>query len=504
MKNYITGHLVKSNRTKSFSVFFLIASYFVLEANNQYWRLIPFSSSIKTFGLIFLSMSVSFLIIQRFIKWEKALLIICWFTVHYLFFGVFYKSIASVELLSFLKQYKYYFPFLFLVTGLFIYLIIKLKETFLLKFVLYTIVLFTVFVSVEILRSLIHCINNENKTQNLTEHVILNSALPSSQPDVFLIVLDEYAGNSSLMKYYGFNNQPFSDRLKSRGFFVTQHSQSNYNGTLFSTLSLLNMSYLDSSLIGDVKSPKAYAKVAKEISYNRLFEFFRSNDYKVINNSFLRINQTASKPYLILPIEDRLMTEKTFGYLLINHFMLYINSNKIQQLAGTFYAKGDAYNQDAILNLKKSVTDTASKLFVYTHLMMPHSPYLRDENGRVRNFAEAHNELMKKKYDEPYIHYLKYSNQVIEELLDTVLSKRQNAVIILVSDHGNRFKEKKHQQADDFSNFIAVYAPNKNYNGFTDSVSLVNVFRLIMKNQFAQNIELLPNRQINVVKGVLN
>ena len=136
--------------------------------------------------------------------------------------------------------------------------------------------------------------------------------------------------------------------------------------------------------------------------------------------------------------------------------------------------------------------------------MMPHSPYIRDENGKLRDIAEVHKELKAKQYGDSYIRYLKHCNKVVKEITDSILAVRKNPIIVLVSDHGNRFIGGARDLGNEFSNFVAVYSADKNYKGITDTISLVNVFRLVLRNQFGQPLDILPNYQINVTKGGLN
>lgn len=372
------------------------------------------------------------------------------------------------------------------------------------KLATYIVILYSIILIIELYKTVLNKRSIGNQSIAFLNNVAFKKTKLNIRPDVFLIIMDEYAGFKSLNDYYGFKNKDFLNKLECLDFFVAKAPQSNYNSTLFSTLSLFNMSYLDTSSIGDLKSVKAYAKVAKAIQKNVLFDFFKQNNYNVINNSFLRINKTKSDPFLILPIEDRLMMDKTMGSVFQNDLFLNIPSNRVQYLLNTFYAKGDIYNQKAIGCLKTIISDSSSPLFVYTHLMMPHSPYLRDEDGNVREMWNAHKELLQKKVDQSYVNYLNYCNKVVFEIVDLIINQRANAIIVLVSDHGNRFHYDHKIQKYDFSNFISLYSYNKNYNGFTDTITLVNVFRQLLNNQFGQDLKILNNYQINVTKGVLN
>jgi hypothetical protein len=66
----------------------------------------------------------------------------------------------------------------------------------------------------------------------------------SDRPDIYYIIVDAYAGESVLKEVYGFDNQPFVNSLKNRGFFVADDSRSNYHLTELSLASSLNMTHL--------------------------------------------------------------------------------------------------------------------------------------------------------------------------------------------------------------------------------------------------------------------
>lgn len=494
-----------TKKVKYILVLCLIPVYFVLEANNQYWGLVPVWSSIRIALIILASISTAFFVTKFFVNAEKSIMIIFWFSFHYLFFWVIYKAITSIHFFSFFSHYKFYLPFLFLISVAYVFYISKTKDSRLAKMTSYTTLLLMILVSLELYKSMQNRNSDTKTTVACTESVKLGPGTLTEKPDVFLIVMDEYAGFKTLMEQYKFSNIEFSGKLESNGFFVTKAPSSNYNGTLFSTLSLLNMAYLDTSTIGDLTSAKAYARTAKSIEGNTLFRFFQDNGYKTINNSFLRIDKTDGKPFLFLPVEDRLILDKTFGHILKGNLLLNLPFNGLQSIAGTTYAQYDSYNARVIKNMNRIVSDTTDKnLFVYTHLMMPHSPYLHTEDGKQRRFSDAYNEFKSKKYRESYLPYLKYCNQIVTAMIDSVQAHRKKSVIVLVSDHGNRFYGYDRNLERDFCNFIAVYSADKNYEGFTDTVSLVNVFRLVLNNQFKQKLTILPNYQINVTKGVLN
>jgi len=65
-----------------------------------------------------------------------------------------------------------------------------------------------------------------------------------SCPDVYYIILDEYAREDVLMMI-GYDNSDFIDKLRDRDFYIANKSTSNYAWTCCSLPSSLNMSYVD-------------------------------------------------------------------------------------------------------------------------------------------------------------------------------------------------------------------------------------------------------------------
>jgi len=75
-----------------------------------------------------------------------------------------------------------------------------------------------------------------------------------------------------------------------------------------------------------------------------------------------------------------------------------------------------------------------------------------------------------------FLSNLKYTNKKLIELIDHLLKRSPRPpVIILLSDHGYRY-DFNNRGKYAFSNFFSVYFPDKNYSGFSDSMSAVNFF----------------------------
>lgn len=302
-----------------------------------------------------------------------------------------------------------------------------------------------------------------------------------SKPDIYLIVLDEYAGAQSLKDLFSFDNTAFEAQLSDRGFHVVHNSRSNYNYTPFSMASMLNMKYLQLENTERKKPDLSYA--LQLISNNLAMQTLKANGYEIINHSGFDI---AGNP---TPIEETFMPAKT-KLITAQTFLSRIQRDLGYHLSLLNTAPDRAYrelhNNTKLydLTMQTAVQPHKQPRFVYTHLMMPHYPYYFDKNGKpmdpARILPEANNSNKK-----DYAEYLQYTNKKILQLADHILhSAAQPPVIIIMSDHGFRHFTTSVPREYHFMNLNAIYLPRKNYTGFYDGMSNVNQFRVLFNTMF--------------------
>jgi hypothetical protein len=144
------------------------------------------------------------------------------------------------------------------------------------------------------------------------------------------------------------------------------------------------------------------------------------------------------------------------------------------------------------LTWKLAEQKTASPKFVYSHLMMPHYPYYFDKNGMEKPFETLVEGNQQNK--EAYIGYLQYANNKFLALVEHILkSSKTPPIIILMGDHGFRHFTNPVEAKYHFLNLASVYLPSKDYTGFKDSLSGVNLFRTILNTSFNQRLPLLKD-----------
>lgn len=104
---------------------------------------------------------------------------------------------------------------------------------------------------------------------------------PGARPDVFLFILDSYAGDSLLRADYGVDHRPYRDSLTALGFQATAPYRSNYTRTFASLASLLNFAQV-APVSREALAPVQHAGALQSvITDNRAVRFFSAAGYSI-------------------------------------------------------------------------------------------------------------------------------------------------------------------------------------------------------------------------------
>jgi hypothetical protein len=415
----------------------------------------------------------------------------------YFFFGNLQDFIKSHFPGTFILRYRFIFPFtlLFFLT-FFIWL--KKRKNFSLKLITYLNILFFALILIDTGWLILKIpVVAKSKKFELSEKG-LTRCDSCSKPDIFLIIPDQYSGNTALKQVFHFDNSTFENELKLRGFHIAKESSSNYNLTPFSVASTLNMEYLDLK-----KGPQNYATVNYSyhvIRNNTVLNFLKTIGYQFYNLSIFDFDkQPAHKYKAFLPYGIKLITSQTFTSRLAEDFNFDILKGKFGRRLQNKVLYENLHFNDEIIDLtgKIAARHTGVPKFVYTHLMMPHFPYYYDKNGNPVSHAKLIGS--QKANSDGYIEYLEYSNKKIIHLIDKILGRSPSPpVIILLSDHGFQERKRNYDHKYDFINLNAVFLPKKNDNLFYDSITNVNQFRVIFNTYFHQHMSFLKDSTVNV------
>jgi hypothetical protein len=314
---------------------------------------------------------------------------------------------------------------------------------------------------------------------------------PDKLPDVYYIILDEYAGPRSL-EFLQYDNSDFFSYLDKNGFYHPPDSHSNYPMTHFSIPSSMNMKYVNyfSDQLG--KESKNYLPIMDLYFNSKVIQNFKSLGYKIVI-----FNSGWVSPDEFKGVDVGLCKDKK----LINSVLL--DTVAKTSMIGYFVERWSEQEiRDRILCTFSELPTIKDKydepVFVFAHILLPHPPYVFGPNGEP---IVPGNPLNSKKWDEKlaYLDQLKFTNKKSREVIDKLLeNKEYQPIIILQSDHGSGFIDWKNPTNDmlkqRFSNLNAYYLPGDAKNQLYERITPVNSFRLIFNAYFNGNYPLSDDR----------
>jgi hypothetical protein len=332
----------------------------------------------------------------------------------------------------------------------------------------------------------------------LTEKYVSPNLPDSSKPDIYFLLFDEYTNNKALKKIWGYDNSQITDWLAKNDFYIPSDTRCNYSFTVFSISSTFNMDYIDKKMGWDGTNDFNMFKAQKSLSNNETFSILKKEDYLIrflapFNNS---IENNGLEYYFDFMLDELIPNQTLPG-------SLGVSVNWGLKLK-------DSLNYNRYLNRKyqyirltadevKNTTDSSSNRkphFVYGHFLITHEPHVFDSTGKIMTL----NEFLSTDYYNTYTAQVNYANTVIKELVEHIRQhNKPNTIIIIEGDHGFRHFTDSLNNPYSLSNFTAIYFPDKNYSKLYDTMTPVNIFRVLFDQYFHQNFPLLKDRS-TVVK----
>ncbi|HOZ70276.1 MAG TPA: hypothetical protein PLB49_09710 [Chitinophagaceae bacterium] len=471
----------------------LLPAFFIIHVATENPELVRPAPSIKLWSIyVLVGVLMAFCFRLYFRNWPKAILMSFCVLCFQFFFGAVYDSLQTHFHGYFFSRYRF---ILSVVTIVLLFIAWRLKKSGSVfgGLFLYLNLLFVLLISADLITLL------SVKRPNNRAPIESGNLLPvtGKKPDIYLIVADGYPGKAALQEYFRYNNDRFTDSLRRSGFFVNENAVSNYNHTTHSMASMLNLTYL-SDIRNNVVDKKEVNRGLDLINQNIFTRYLIQNGYGIINHSIFTIHEipAALNPGF-LPTSSTIITNQTFtGRFLKDLVFQLAHIYHFKKLVRYFHSPVMEGNQalPAKTVIKAAEKDQPPRL-VYTHLIMPHYPYLKDSSGN-----ETDEFRWKEVRDSSrFISYLKHCNQ---QLLSLVSHIRQASarppVILLIGDHGFREFNKPRFNPLQFSCLQAVYYPDGNYQSFYNGMSQVNLFRVLLNDQFGQQLPLLKDSSITL------
>lgn len=282
-------------------------------------------------------------------------------------------------------------------------------------------------------------------------------------PNVYFIILDEYAAFRSIKQIYNYDNDEFMGFLRNQGFFVGEESKTRFTSSLLSIPSTLNMNYID-----------------EDLSMKERFDYYNNS---LVFSEFSKLGYTTNSFGLFL-FQNFIKAEVDFFYDNYQSkspiFELLIAKSILESVSQKYFFNnirtGDEKNFSDLLSISRKTNQ-----FVFLHLLLPHVWFRYLADGTDQSIANRENYKDKEVYLEQY----KYTTLRIRSLIQNLLNETPDSVIILQSDHGMRYRDQpfaKKEDIDRETHYIlnAIYMPNGDYEGLEDDMENVDTFKILL------------------------
>lgn len=327
-------------------------------------------------------------------------------------------------------------------------------------------------------------------------------------PNIYHIVLDGYTSADALRSDFGYDNSQIEVDLESLGFIVPEHAYSNYDETISSLSSTLNMVWVD-TLVVPGREDHEQRKLVNKLVNSRVRSLLEESGYQTFafENEF-RWSLWSNADFYESPRHQTLFNKS-------------LNSFEVMYLEGTILKLAENYDPNffsgsledlSSVNLDKyeeqsftldTLPDLPSYIaprFVFAHLTVTHVPFVFDADGSLMPLKNQ-GAATGTDFEDPairaaYITSIEYMNSRLLPIVSEILQEDPNSIIIIQGDHG-------YPGANRHQIFLAVYDPKRSITG-QSCVTSINLYRSIFTAWFGGDYPLLEDRLYETVNEDLH
>ncbi len=250
----------------------------------------------------------------------------------------------------------------------------------------------------------------------------------SNAPDVWHLLFDRYAAKSALQAGYEFDNSTFYEALRKRGFTVKEDAFSNYQRTGHSVAATMNGSMLD-PLAKEMKTNgRDWVPIYRSIRNGEAFRQFNRMGYRTVwagswweptrfSEAAADTIQVKAQPQLL----RLLIRDSSLGFW-----------QRLLSLPILDDRGDQCFRANEKFRLLKELAATGEQKLVLGHFLIPHPPFVLKADGSCKTAVEA----KKTSRRDNYVDQVRFVNEQVLELVDSILAGPRPAVIVVHSDEG--------------------------------------------------------------------
>jgi hypothetical protein len=318
-----------------------------------------------------------------------------------------------------------------------------------------------------------------------------------TQPDIFFLVFDRYTGASTLRTEFGHDIDPFLDRLRSKGFYVADESQTNVAGTKYSLSSSMNL---------EVPADLLAGRALENDIYRQLQDHRVGRNLKALGYDYTHIGPAWRGTGGSVLADRNVVDPWEFPRLLYASSMAWPIGERFLELDRRRLAEHTRFQMDEVMRVVDE--PRGGPRFVFAHLLLPHPPMMFDAEG---GYVSAREEERRGRRA-GYVEQVRFLNSWITRFVDDVVNSPtgRRSIVILQADEGAirvarpprgfTWQKTDRETAAPFLHiFNAVLLPDGN-DRLYQTISPVNTFRVIFDEYFGADLGLLPDESYTVVR----
>lgn len=313
------------------------------------------------------------------------------------------------------------------------------------------------------------------------------------KPNIFFIIMDEYAREDVLLELTEFDNSPFIKEMEAKGFYNFKKAHSNYIQTNLSIPTTLHMDY-NLYPVGDESKKVQYSGEIKNGMGKGIVEL-KKNGYKYFrafaNRNIGESSCPSGSDYCAFGIGGLTELEATL-----------LKITPLTRPLQILFPKFMAYMLFSVDDIRKFFPiKEEGPVFTFAHILQPHAPYIYKPDCSIRNdtpFPEWNltsnaawsGKLLLNKRKKYYIENVQCANIRIKKISDWIIANYPNSIIIIQGDHGTDFlnnnwskpiSEYTDKEYDErFSILSMIKLPKSCEKYLYPEMTSVNTFRLVL------------------------
>lgn len=316
-----------------------------------------------------------------------------------------------------------------------------------------------------------------------------------SKPDVYFILLDEFASRQVLKRFFDYDNEEFLDLLRARGFVVARDSHSNYPRTMLTLASMMNMTHLDELATLCGADTTDWSVLVEVIRDSRIARLFKEAGYRTV-----MFGSGAA------PTDWNPAVDENHPCTMINWFAM-----KLMQasLPGLLPGSHEFFNEQTrrqrlctFEGLKKMPRERGPK-FVFAHFLLPHEPFIFGPGGEAVDIPEeVVGETWHPKTRRGFKDQTIFLEKAILATVDEIIRKSEvRPVIIIQGDHGPNSTgsittptPNDNVLVERYGVLSAYLVPEPVRASIYDTITPINIFRILSNHLFGSAFDLARDR----------